>query len=481
MKRIYQLFLDIKYIILTGLMIPLLCSSCSDEESYTTSSSALLAFSADTVRFDTIFTTIGSSTQLFKVYNHGDESLMLSSIRLSSGGESGFRVNVDGMSGTEFYDVELRGGDSLYVFVEVTINPRDENNPFLLCDSLVFHLQSGVRQQVRLEAYGQDMIVLRGTVFSKDTVLTGERPYVVYDSLMVDSGITLRLTEGVRLHFHNGAFMRVYGTLCANGTKEKPVVFRGDRLDNLLSYLPYDRLDNQWGGIVLHSSSFDNVLDYVDIHSGGWGIQCDSSASDRNKLTIENSVIHNVAGNALSAVNARIWVGNSELTNAGSHCLKVRGGDVQVVYSTLANFYPWAYRGAALSLSNERCPLIRADFRSSIITGYSSNELMLTCSEADSVDFNYSFSHCLLNIPVDSIRGERYVNVRPDSVGHSVSRIENFPKIDTEVFFYDFSLDSLSLAIGTGSADEALEFYPYDRLGRSRMEDGSPDAGAQER
>ena len=178
-------------------MLPLLMSlclfmaSCNDDEAYTTSPSALLAFSSDTIRFDTVFTTIGSATQLFKVYNRGDEPMMLSSIRLAGRGETGFRVNVDGLSGTEFTDVEVRDGDSLYVFVEVTVDPRNEDNPFLLRDSLQFLLQSGICQQVQLEAYGQDMIVLRGTVFSTDTTLTGERPHVVYDSLVVDSNATL--------------------------------------------------------------------------------------------------------------------------------------------------------------------------------------------------------------------------------------------------------------------------------------------------
>lgn len=455
--------------------------SCDDEEDYATSPSALLSFSADTVRFDTVFTTIGSSTQLFKVYNRGSAPLMLPAIRLASGGESGFRVNVDGMSGTEFSNVEVRDDDSLYVFVEVTVDPRNEDNPFLIRDSLQFLLQSGYYQQVQLEAYGQDMVVLRGSIFTRDTTLTGERPYVVYDSLLVDSGVTLRMTEGTKLHFHNAAFMRVDGTLRAEGSVERPVVFRGDRLDNLFDYLPYDRLDNQWGGITLSESSYDNYLNYADIHSGAWGIRCDSSASDINKLMIENSVIHNVAGDALSAINGRIWVGNSELTNAGGHCLKVRGGDVQVIYTTLANFYPWAYRGAALSLSNEWCPLTRAEFRSCIITGYSSNELMLwPTSEPDSLTFNYKFDHCLMNMPVDSIKGDRYVEVKCDSVEHEVSRITNFPKIDTDIFYYDFSLDSLSQAVGAGDSIDALNFYPLDRLGRNRMDGKVPDAGAQE-
>ncbi|MBQ8867769.1 MAG: hypothetical protein IJ013_08635 [Bacteroidaceae bacterium] len=482
MDKIFH-YIHVAVVCLLAVVAPTLLVSCDDDESYTTSPMALLEFSTDTVRFDTVFTTIGSSTQVFKVYNRGGESLMLPSIRLAGGGATGFRVNVDGMSGTEFADVELRNGDSLFVFVEVTVDPRDEDNPFLLRDSLIFALQSGLYQQVQLEAYGQDMIVLRGQTFARDTILTGERPYVVYDSLVVDSGVTLRLTEGARLYFHSGGFMRVHGTLRAEGSLEHPIVFRGDRLDNMFDYLPYDRLDNQWGGIILSASSYDNYLGYTDIHSGGWGVRCDSSDVVQNKLTIENSVIHNVAGDALSAVNARLWVGNTELTNAGHHCLKVRGGDVQVFFSTLANFYPWAYRGAALSLSNEWCPLTRADFRNCIITGYSSNELMLwPTSEPDSITFNYRFDHCLLTIPADSIRDDRYANVRCDSVEHDVSRITNFPLIDTDIFYYDFSLDSLSQAVGAASADDARLFYPLDRLGYNRLEgDEAPDAGARER
>lgn len=465
-----------------ALLLPFfLFSSCDDEEHYTTSPSAQLTFSEDTVRFDTVFTTIGSTTQLFKVYNRGKESLMIPSIRLAGEGRTGFRVNVDGVSGTSFADVELRRGDSLYIFVEVTVNPRDENNPFLLRDSLQFFLQSGLYQQVQLEAYGQDMIVLRGKTFETDTTLTGERPYVVYDSLIVEDEVTLRMTEGTRLYFHDKAFMRIEGTLLAEGSVLHPVVFRGDRLDNMFDYLPYDRLDNQWGGVIIGASSFDNHLNFVDIHSGGWGIRCDSADASQMKLTIENSVIHNVAGDALSVVGSRIWVGNSELTNAGGHCLKVRGGDVQVVYSTLANFYPWAYRGAALNLSNEWCALTRADFRSCIITGYSSNELMLwPTSEPDSLTFNYRFDHCLLNLPADSIRVDRYFQCQVDSTGHDVSRITNFPLIDTDIFYYDFSLDSLSHAVGAACVDDALLFYPLDRRGRSRLGDDAPDAGARE-
>lgn len=146
---------------------------------------------------------------------------------------------------------------------------------------------------------------------------------------------------------------------------------------------------------------------------------------------------------------------------------------------------PWAYRGATISLSNEFCPLTRAEFRSSVITGYSSNELMLMRDKSDTLAFNYRFSHCLLNIPADSIGADtlpdgRYYHVRIDSLGHDVNRITNFPLIDTDIFYYDFSLDSLSQAVGAGSADDARLLYPLDRLGRNRLEDEASDAGARE-
>ena len=63
---------------------------------------------------------------------------------------------------------------------------------------------------------------------------------------------------------------------------------------------------------------------------------------------------------------------------------------------------------------------------------------------------------------------------------HTVSQITNFPHIDTDIFYYDFALDSLSRAMGNGCTDDAIRFYPLDRLGHNRLEDEKADAGARE-
>jgi hypothetical protein len=92
---------------------------------------------------------------------------------------------VDGLKGTYFQDVEVRPKDSLYVFIEVTVNPNGTNQPLLIEDSVIF-TTNGVRQAVKLQAFGQDVVLCKGgTILAKDTLLTSKQPYLVYDSLVI--------------------------------------------------------------------------------------------------------------------------------------------------------------------------------------------------------------------------------------------------------------------------------------------------------
>lgn len=224
--------------ILTGTCL----TSCIDDD-FTTNPSHVLAFSTDTVAFDTVFTTIGTSTRSFRIYNRNKKSLNISSIKLADAEHSGFHINVDGMSGDNFTNVEIRGKDSLYVFVE-TISTYQQDNPIFIVDSIVF-VTNGVQQDVKLTAYGQDVIIKRGEIFTTDTHLTDERPYLIYDSLVVAPGATLQIEPGARLHFHHRASLLVQGKLQVEGSMETPVQIRGDRLDRLFADLPYDNLGGQ--------------------------------------------------------------------------------------------------------------------------------------------------------------------------------------------------------------------------------------------
>ena len=115
------------------------------DENYSNNPNHRLSFSVDTLSFDTVFTTIGSATKEFMIYNRNDQPLLISEIMLASGEETGFRINVDGRKGDHFQDVRIQADDSLYVFVEVTVNPNASNQPLLVDDSIIF-TTNGVKQ-----------------------------------------------------------------------------------------------------------------------------------------------------------------------------------------------------------------------------------------------------------------------------------------------------------------------------------------------
>lgn len=486
--------------ILGGLFLFLISStflSCDDEK-FSSNPSHVLSFSRDTIHFDTVFTTIGSSTQILKVYNRNGEGLNIASVRLANASESGFRVNVDGHFGTSFTDLEIRKKDSMYIFVEVTVDPLNRDNPIQVKDSLIFQMTNGVQQDVKLLAYGQDILILKGKTIDKDTVFTSLRPILVYDSLRVNEGSTLTLDKGTRLYFHDKIDCMVHGTLIAEGTLNQPVIFRGDRLDWMFSDVPYDRVAGQWGGVRFYSSSYDNRLNYTDIHGGRYGIRCDSSDVEKLKLSLENSMLHQVQGDGLSIISSKVRVGNSQITNAKYNCVSLLGGDTEFIHCTIANFYanPNETRGdgSAVYVSNIRgnnnYPLLNADFRNCLITGSKEDELSGGRGKDESVAFNYRFSHSLVNTKLNEKSEDyeeelsHYVEVtwdtKEEGKNKPLSKDKNFQSINLDGnYLYDFRPDSLSAALNIGLPADAV-FYPLDRQGRNRQADGNPDAGCYE-
>lgn len=462
-------------------------AACDDTDSFTTDRNALLVFSTDTICFDTVITTIGSSTRQMMVYNPHGEGLRISSVRLKKAGETPFRVNVDGSylereSGARAYDFEVRKGDSIRVFAEVTMLPKGQDEPVELADTLIFTLESGVEQGVILTAVGQDAYIWHGKVIGRDTLLEAGRPILVYDSLSVGEGVTLSMAPGVKLYFHDGANLWVHGRVVAEGTCENPVVFRGDRTDRMFDYLPYDNTPSRWGGIRLFASSTENRFVYADIHSASYGIKCDSSSTDVMKLTMENSILHNVGGEGLGLYHCRSLVANTQISNTLGNCVSVVGGWSEFVHCTIAQFYPWdAMRGVALFLANKWLqlpyPLEHASFLNCLITGYADDELMGNLDDEDD-SLDYYFGNCLLRtVPADD--EARFVNIVYDLPEDQGGGQKQFLLFDTDNFLYDFRLLSSSPACNIG-AEEWAGRYPADRYGIGRMEDEAPDAGCYE-
>ena len=188
-----------------------LLSSCKKEHSLTNDSSCKLAFSVDTVMFDTVFTTLGSATHQLKIYNNYKEDLNISEIRLIGGNASRFRINVDGVSGAEFRDKVIPANDSIFIFLNVTIDPNDQYTPFVVEDDIQF-VTNGNTQDVKLMAWGQnaryivaDKHVNGFPAFKivadslETTHWTNELPYVVFGYALINSYGTLHIHEGTHV------------------------------------------------------------------------------------------------------------------------------------------------------------------------------------------------------------------------------------------------------------------------------------------
>ena len=468
-----------KISILYILLLSVFLGSCVEETDFSSNPSLRLEFSCDTVSFDTLFSEVMSPTAKFLVRNRNDKSLRINNVRLEGGGSSPFSVLVDGQYGTSMDGLEIRARDSLYVLASVTVDRNGGDVPFMVKDSLLFTLESGVQQSILLLAYGRDATFMHGVDIVADTTLAAGH-YVIYDSLTVSQGATLTLQPATTLYFHDKTFMKVAGRLVAEGTPAAPVVFRGDRTDRMFSYLPYDRIPGQWDGVVFTPTSNGNRLAHCDIHSANYGIKVEPGDTVQQRITIESSRVQNFHGNALELVMARATALNSLFANAQGNCVEVVGGNVDFVHCTIANFYVWRQRDVALALHNSidgaPAPLHNALFANCVIAGSKDDEVMgYLTNLGDTVPnpVNYRFENSLINT-ID-VADSCFVNVLYDSVAVSPFGKEHFRLIDHDVFDYDFHLTAESRARGL-AADEWLERLPVDIDGMPRTA-GAADAG----
>ena len=437
-----------------------LFTACIDD-SFTTSPNDVLEFSTDTVNLDTIFTNEGTSTRSLKVYNRNSKSLRISNISLGKGGTSGFIVNVDGLSGTSFTDTEIRGNDSLFIYIIANMAETGVNGMVDVRDSLVF-VTNGVTQHVKLLARTQDAKRVRGLTINSDTLLTAEKPFIVYDSLVVAPTATLTIEPGATLYFHNGAALEVYGKLIAEGTPEARVTLRGDRLDRMFDNLPYDNLAGQWGGIRFHEGSFDNRITHAMVRGTTWGIKCDSTDLSRTTLTIHNSIIHNSTANLVDIACNRVRITNSELSDAGYSVLAIHKGIVDVTHCTLVNYYFYDMIKGAI-IHTPTCEEIiewgvHLTLNNCLIAGNSS-----PLSEGDFTGSDVYLNSCL----IAGVEGSDDANFV-----HTMWNGEPmFWLIERENYLYDYRLGSPeSSAIGWGATAYAVDSTAMDMYGASRIE-----------
>jgi len=415
------------------------------KDSFITSGDARVTISADTLKYDTVFVTAGSTYRSFTIINDNNQKLRLSSIKLMGGASSVYIINVDGTPGTQFTDLELEANDSLYVFAQVNVNPGAASLPFILRDSIEINY-NGKTRLVQLEAWGQNAHFFRDKVVAVNETWNNDLPYVILGSLQINNNITLAINKGCRIYVHADAPIVVNGTLQVNGLKDTidRVYFRGDRMDD-----PYKDYPASWPGIFFQTSSKDNVLNYAVIKNAyqAIGIQ-DPSTNPNPKLTLNECVIDNAYDAGIVSLNSSIRARNCLISNCGKNLLLAKGGDYQFTHCTVVTYANRFidHKDPVLTLTNfanSSSADLTAVFRNCIFWGENGlvNDEVVVLKNGVTM-FNVNFDHNLWKVqtPPANITSNQIVN----------NQAPQFDSISTSDNYYDFRLKAISPAINKG-------------------------------
>jgi hypothetical protein len=436
-----------------------------------------LSFSSDTIAFDTIFTSIGSPTKNLRVYNTTNDRIVVSSITLAGGENSGFRLNINGEASSEVFNVEIPARDSIFIFVEASLNKSSSHQLLIAEDSIVFKISSK-EQKVRLLAWGQDYKLIKAEML-KTTTWTREKPYLVYNYAYVDTCQTLTIEAGSTIYFHKNAGLFIKGTLIVKGTVEDPVVFKGDRLES-----GYLNLPDQWNGITLLSGSHNNIIDHAIIRNANIGLQVGNIEKEGYaSVELANTRIENMSWSGIWAMKSKILAYNCVIANVGYYnTALILGGDYQFYHTTFANSTNLStslQNAPALTISNYLVnskngaryvgDLTQAIFGNCIITGFNHDELKISMDKQGKS--NYLFDHCLIQIS-DTFRlqsPERFVSLLRNVSPRFINPQKGIYELDTLSVAKDYGKEAFS------------KIVPFDLKGTDRHADAGPDLGAFER
>jgi hypothetical protein len=455
-----------------NLFVPLLILlffACK-KESFTNNSSAVLRTSVDTLHFDTVFTTTGSTSQFIKIINDNNKGIHISSVKLAGGASSPFKINVDGIPGPQVSNADVLAEDSIYIYVTVSINPTAANLPFIVRDSIEINY-NGNKKFVQLDAYGRNAHFFRNRKITSFEIWNNDLPYVILGGLTIDTNATLSINKGCKIYSHADAPFIVNGTLWVNGEKEDSsrVVFTGDRLDE-----PYKNFPASYPGIIFTDVSKNNILNYTIIKNAYQGIVV-TNPSAGIKLSLNETIIDNAYDAGLLGVNTSITARNLLVSNCGKNILLVAGGNYNFSHCTAAtissNFVQ--HKEPILVLSNylnNTAVDLNAVFRNCIFWGEDNGIVddEVVVLKKGNTAFNVTFDQVLWRIKT---------NPANSTINGALNKQKpQFDSVNTSQKIYSFRLKEGSPALNKGGNAGVT----VDLDGNLRPV-GLPDLGAYEK
>jgi len=336
------------YIVLIISTVFMMLINASCKKTSTLTSGGVLKFSVDTVKFDTVFTSAGSFTYGFVIYNIQDEAITISSVAMANGATSFFHLNVDGYianPGRSAANLKIAPHDSLYVFATVNIDPNNTTNPFFITDSLVATL-NGKQFYLPFTAYGQNANYIVGDSLAPGNYnWNSPLPYVVIHTLVVGPRATLNIPADCRVYMHQDGEIIVYGTLNVNSPNPTDsVVFQGDRLDR--EYFGYQGYPGEWCGIWFLGNSAGNISHAVLRNCGGgtpyynYFTQAAAMEIDTGAIVrVDHTIIENSISLGFLSFQGHLIASDCLVNTTGGQALAItQGGNDTITNCTFANY-----------------------------------------------------------------------------------------------------------------------------------------------
>jgi hypothetical protein len=405
---------------------------------------AFILSSADSVYFDTVFTTVGAVTQQVKLINPNNQAIGISSITLMGGSSSPFIINIDGTPGPVASNLQIPANDSLYIFVTVFPKPVTSNSPFILQDSIRI-TYNGMDKLIKLSAWGQNAHFLKNQLISATTTWPNDLPYVIYGGLRIDSNVTLTIQAGVHVYMHADAPLYIDGTLKVLGDSgvSNQVYFTGDRLD-----LPYSNFPGSWPGIYFRQTSMDNILNYAVIQNGYHSLIVEDPSLDANpKLSLNQCTINNSLLEGILGIQTSIKAVNCLISNCGQNIVISLGGMYQFQYCTVASY--------SNNLISHQQPVLNVSN-----AGTDGNQIFTNDLSADFVNCIFWGSAGIPNEAQISKQGNTVFNILFD---HSILKQQDYPA----------NIDSSALLLNSNPQFIDTAGYPVNNY-NFRVEASSP-------
>ncbi len=457
------------YTVLISSALSILFSCRREQDVISTDSSIRLNFSTDTVSFDTIFSGIPSITRRLTVSSPTDKSIRITHIYLQSVSEYvSYSLVINGREQNSAENIILLGNDSLLILVNIRIEERDEDMPIFISNELIFEV-NGNTQQVPVLAWGQDTREVRNQVITCNTVWTKVRPYLLYDTNLVDVDCMLTIEQGSRIHMASEAALLVRGTLIIAGDSADKVIIQGFRTDGTFANQPA-----QWGTIRFLPGSNNNSITGAAIKNGTIGLFLGTPDENTEPdLTVDNTAIENMAVSGIESYTSDLQLTNVLIQNCLNQNLGLwAGGNYEITHCTFDNSCSSFFReqpsvvfSNIFEVANAQGNItafqddIQVRLQNTIIWGNLQNELLFVNNN------DFSFELIAANNIIRTNQQDLATN----------SNILNENPLFESCLIPSFTPDTLSPAINQGLSLGVLK----DIRGKKR--EANPDIGAYER